>query len=41
MYDTEDKHIEMRSRIMIDSVVNFNKYTDHSLLNVKCNKCTQ
>ena len=32
VYVTEYKHIEMRSRIMIDSVVNFNKYTDHSYL---------
>ena len=32
VYGTEDKHIEMRSRIVIDSVVNFNKYTDHSYL---------
>ena len=32
VYGTEDKHIKMRSRIMIDSVVNFNKYTDHSFL---------
>ena len=32
VYGTEDKHIEMRSRIMIDSVVNLNNYTDHSYL---------
>ena len=32
VYVTEDKHIKMRSRIMIDSVVNFNKYTNHSYL---------
>ena len=32
VYGTEGKHIEMRSRIMIDSVINFNKYTDNSYL---------
>ena len=32
MYGTEGKHIEMRSRIMIDSVIDFNKYTDNSYL---------
>ena len=32
VYGTEDNHIKMRSRIMIDSVVNFNRYTDHSYL---------
>ena len=31
-YGTEDKHIEMRSRIMIDSVINFHKYIYHSYL---------
>ena len=30
VYGTEGQHIEMRSRIMIDSVVNFHNYTDHS-----------
>ena len=32
VYGTEGWHIEMRSRIMIDSVVNFHNYTDHSYL---------
>ena len=32
MYGTEDKHIEMSSRNVIDSVMNFNKYTDHRYL---------
>ena len=32
VYGTGDKHIDMRSRIMINSVVNFTKYTDHSYL---------
>ena len=32
VYGTEDKHIEMRSRIMIDCVMNSYKYTDHSYL---------
>ena len=32
VYGTEDKHIEMRSRIVIDSVMNFDKYTHHSYL---------
>ena len=32
VYGTEGKHIEMRSRIMTDSVINFHKYTDHSYL---------
>ena len=32
VYGTKDKHIEMISRIMIDSVVNLNKYTDYSYL---------
>ena len=32
VYGTECNHIEMRSRIIIDSVVHFHKYTDHSYL---------
>ena len=43
VYGTRDKHIEMRSRIVIDSFVNFSKYTDHSYLMLNAtnthNKC--
>ena len=32
VYASEDHHAEMRSRIVIDSVLNFKNYTDHDYL---------